>query len=53
MNFISLDKSAPDWSKEILNSDLGRNKNAKQDLTKNKFDIHSEVINLMNFYKLN
>ena len=53
MNFISLDKLASYWSKEILNNDLGRNKNAKQDLIKNKFDIHSEVINLMNFYKLN
>lgn len=52
MNFIGLDKSAPYWSKEILNSDLGRNKKAKQDLIENKFDIHSEVINLMNFYKL-
>ena len=52
MNFISLDKSAHYWSREILDNDLDRNKNAKQDLIENKFDIHSEVINLMNFYKL-
>ena len=51
MNFISLDKSVDYWSKEILNSKFNRNKNAKHELRENKFDIHSEAINLMNFYK--
>ncbi|WP_455630340.1 glycosyltransferase family 1 protein [Megamonas sp.] len=51
MNFVSLDKLANHWSKEILNSNFNRNKNAKQELKENKFDIHSEAINLMNFYE--
>ena len=52
MNFVSLDKSADYWSKEILNSNFNRNKNAKHELEKNKFDIRNEVKILIDFYKI-
>lgn len=51
VNFVSLNKSSDYWSEEILNSDLNRNKNAKQELRKNKFEITNEVEKLMYFYE--
>lgn len=50
MHFISLDKNADIWSKEILNSKLTRNKNAKQELTANNFEIKNETEKLINIY---
>lgn len=50
MYFISLNKNADVWSKEILNSKLTRNKNAKQELTANNFEIKNETEKLINIY---
>ena len=52
MYFISLAKKADIWSKEILNSKLTRNKNAKQELINNNFNISKEVIKLLDFYSI-
>ena len=52
MHFISLNKNARDWSNKILDNKLIRNKNAKQELIENKYNIHNEVIKLIKFYKL-
>lgn len=53
MRFISLDENAKSWSKEILNSKLGRNKNAEQELIINNFEIKNETQKLINLYLMN
>lgn len=53
MHFISLDKNARFWSKEILNSHLNRNKNAKKELIEHNFEIKNEVQKLIRFYLVN
>ena len=50
MHFISLDKNAGDWSKKILGSNITRNKNAKQELIVNNFEIRNEAKKLINIY---
>ena len=51
MNFISLDKSANYWSKEILNNKLDRNKQVKEELIKHNFEIKNEAKNLISLYE--
>lgn len=53
MHFISLDKNADIWSKEILNSKLTRNKSAKQELIANNFEIKNEAKKLIGLYTIN
>ncbi|WP_302048288.1 glycosyltransferase family 1 protein [Megamonas funiformis] len=53
MHFISLDKNADIWSKEILNSKLTRNKSAKQELIANNFEIKNETRKLIGLYAMN
>lgn len=53
MYFISLDKNARDWSKEILDSNITRNKNAKQELIANNFEIKNEAGKLIKLYAIN
>lgn len=52
IHFISLDKSAKDWMREILNNDLIRNKNARQELSVNNFEIKNETSKLIDLYKI-
>ena len=52
MYFISLDKNARDWSKEILDSNITRNKNAKQELIANNFEIKNEARKLIDLYNV-
>ncbi|WP_304153470.1 glycosyltransferase family 1 protein [Megamonas hypermegale] len=51
MHFISLDENAEVWSKAILGSNIRRNKNAKQELIANNFEIKNEVKKLIVFYR--
>lgn len=53
MHFISLDENAGDWSKEILGSNITRNKNAKQELIANNFEIKNEAGKLIKLYAIN
>lgn len=53
MHFISLDKNAGDWSKKILDSNITRNKNAKQELIANNFEIKNEAGKLIKLYAIN
>ena len=53
VHFISLDKNARDWSKEILDSNITRNKNAKQELIANNFEIKNEAGKLIKLYAIN
>lgn len=50
MHFISLDENVESWSKDILNNNLNRNKNAKQELIANNFEIKNEAKKLMQIY---
>lgn len=52
MHFISLNKNADVWSKEILNNKLTRNKTAKQELIVNNFEIRNETEKLIDLYKI-
>lgn len=51
VNFINVDKGAEFWSRKVLSSKLIRNKNAKQELTINDFEIKNEISKLISFYK--
>lgn len=50
VRFIKLDKDANFWSKEILNSNLNRNKKAKEELIKHNFEIKNEANKLEKLY---
>ncbi|WP_303104042.1 glycosyltransferase family 1 protein [Megamonas funiformis] len=51
INFINIDKGAKFWSEKILNSRIVRNKNAKQELIINNFEIKNVISKLITFYK--
>ena len=50
MNFVSLNKSADCWSKEILNYSVFRNENAITELSKKGFCISKEIDKIEKFY---
>ena len=50
IHFISLDKGAKFWSKEILNSKLKRNEKAEKELIEHNFDIKREANKLVKLY---
>lgn len=51
--FISLVEDAKFWSKKILSNKTIRNKNAKNELIINNFEIKNEVKNLIKLYLIN
>lgn len=50
IHFISLKENSKYWSEIILNKNLKRNQNAKNEIIKNRFDIKEEAKFLMNLY---
>lgn len=50
IRFIKLNKNANFWCKEILNSNLNRNKKAKEELIEHNFEIKNEANKLEKLY---